>query len=286
MIKELLEEIKVYDCENLTKIRLGNKGDGGYVVAKELCEATDTLYSVGIGDDVGFELDFAKQFPNAKIKMYDPTIDDIPHKHKNFEFNKREFNNADISNKPSALKMDIEGDEWHSVYNLLTDSREFICGIDGERIEVTTFASINRFLSAMNQIVIEFHILHHEARVGLSPYFNDMYNKFIDTENSKIFSKYYNVIKEMNKHFYCFHIHANNSLPITEYDGYKFPPLLEMSFVRKDIVTGATLSDELFPVVGLDYPNKADRPDISGHRPFGNTEGILISKDGFMATDW
>ena len=85
--------------------------------------------------------------------------------------------------------------------------------------------------------------------------------------NEGIFIKYCLALEKLNEHFYIFHAHANNSLPLIEVNGYKFPPLMELSFVRKDLVACAMPTIETFPVEGLDYPNKTDRPDIKDWYP-------------------
>ena len=69
--------------------------------------------------------------------------------------------------------------------------------------------------------------------------------------------------------FYIFHIHANNSLPKMSVNGHSFPPLLEISFIRKDLISSIPkLSQEKYPIKGIDYPNKNDRSDIEKVYPF------------------
>ena len=143
-ILKFLKEIKVYDC-NLTKIRIGNKCDGGYIVLKELCEETNVVYSFGVEKDVGFELDFVNKFQKAKVNLFDPTINSLPYDHKKFTFFKcgvgPKYNTLkNIINDVEGnllLKMDIEWDEWKTF--LLSD---------------------NTILNKFNQLLIEFHIIH------------------------------------------------------------------------------------------------------------------------------
>jgi len=60
-----------------------------------------------------------------------------------------------------------------------------------------------------------------------------------------------------------FHIHVNNSIPCNIVDNELIPPLIEMSLVNKNLIEKPTLSTSHFPIDGLDYPNKTDRPDIT-----------------------
>lgn len=246
-IKSFLNQFKVYDV-GLTKIRIGNNGDGGYVTLKELCAKTDTVYSFGVGDDVSFELDFVNRFPNVQeIKLCDPTIDKLPLEHPRFEFFKHcimDINPVDIP-KDSLLKVDVEWNEWEAFDELFNAN------------------DLNKF----SQILIEFHIVHAEPREWLSPYFKGFYQSVFDKINEDLFARYCEVMRRLNEQFYIFHIHANNSLPLINVGGHTFPPLLEVSFVRKDLARAVYSTSEHFPIEGLDFPNKTDRMDILGWWP-------------------
>src|SRR5512135_288181 len=87
-VGKFLESIQVYDC-GMTKVRIGNRNDGGYVAYRELCERSRTVYSVGIGTDVGFELDWAERFLDCHFELFDPTIERLPQEHERFTFHRR-----------------------------------------------------------------------------------------------------------------------------------------------------------------------------------------------------
>lgn len=269
-VQKFLKEIKVYDC-NLTKIRIGNEFDGGYIALKELCEKTDLVYSFGIDKDIGFELDFVNKFPNSHIKLFDPTIDSLPNDHKKFMFWKlgvgRDQSSLediitllDIGDTPERklLKMDIEWDEWSTF-------------LDAD----------NETIAKFDQLIIEFHIVGINSisqieRPGfagphhiLTPYFRRFYQSVYDKMSDNIFITYLKVLRKLNERFYIFHIHANNSLSDVKIDGYLFPPLIELSFVRKDLIDSVHETKETFPVPRLDFPNKTDRPDIELSYPLG-----------------
>jgi hypothetical protein len=250
LIEQFLKEIEVHDCPGLTKVRLGNEHDGGYVVLNEPLDLVPVLYSFGVGNDVGFEIDFVKRFPEARVELFDPTIQGLPENHGQFRFHKKGIpahGNQGWGEIPhnSLLKIDVEGAEWKSIASMAPE-----------------------ILSAFSQMVVEFHILHVEPRNGLSPYFHGLYSSLTARINTGLFSKYQKTLAKINVVFWCYHIHANNSLPLATLAGYTFPPLLEMSFIRKDLAGEVRPAVDNFLVPGLDAPNKTDRPDIGSFYPF------------------
>lgn len=264
--KKFLNEIKVYDC-GLTKVRIGNKSDGGYIALKEICIKTPMVYSFGVGTDVGFEFDFVKKFSPQEVKLFDPTINALPGELPTFIFSHNRFDIKTLKSSKTQTKLNIVKEEYSEPKNLPDDS---LLKIDVEWNEWDALLEFDKkTLNKFSQILIEFHIVHVEPREGLTPYFKDFYETIFEKLNEDLFRKYYEVMKKLNDQFYAFHIHANNSLPLIEVDGYSFPPLLEVSFVRKDLVENVQETTDSFPIDGLDFPNKTDRPDILNWYPIG-----------------
>ena len=245
MIERFLSDIKVYDL-SITKGRLGNEGDGGYVVAMEHLALANDLYSFGIGNDVGFELDFLRLFPKAKAHLFDPTIAKPPCRHERIGFERRGIDSRVLYGglpwgiePDSILKIDVEWAEWEALLEMPFNRLQF------------------------SQIIIEFHILHLEARSGLTPYFTGLYRSLVNRQNDKLFHLYGDAMVWLNNWYRCFHVHVNNSLPMVKIGGYEFPPLLEMSFLRSDLAgNDIKPASGPFPVPGLDFANKKDRPDV------------------------
>jgi hypothetical protein len=256
-LKNLLNNIKVYDCD-FEKIRIGNNYDGGYIGYKEICEKTKNVVSIGVEDNVSFDLDFVSKFPQANVHLYDHTVDRLPTSHNNFTFYKvgvgpqksDELDTLETFTREldenTLLKMDIEWNEWE-IFNSLED----------------------RVLKKFSQMFIEFHLVHIDlennyilSQENLTPYFRRFYSDIYDQINNNLFALYANAFAKISKYFYLFHIHANNSLPKSEINNIKFPPLLELSFVRKDLVNEANETRSQFPINGLDYANKPHKEDI------------------------
>ena len=212
------------------KIRIGKNYDGGYILAKELLENCECVYSLGVGNECSFDYQLAEM--GLKIYMYDGSVENPPVSNKNFIFNKKYINhnnfveelikNNHFNNKNMIAQIDIEGNEY-----------EFFKNLDEE------------VLLKFSQICVEFHELHFQYLKN-----NDWINKILNN-------------------FYIFHMHGNNiGMDGREGRGYigtyvdGFPNVLEVSFVRKDLVTQQTVIDNTsYPLSGLDYPNAYDKKD-------------------------
>lgn len=256
---------RVLDCD---KVRVGREGDGGYIVLDQLCKGA-TLYSYGIGDDISFEVDFVNRY-GGKAKCFDHTIDGIPTTDPRITFKKTGLGNgrncnfpvSDVDLQDSApriLKVDVEHNEWDWLSKW---------GPQG----------------GWHQIIVELHVLPvspvrptaqylngGEVVYGeVSPYFRRMFDEFDDQVNDFVFKTYVRALDRLLAGYAVFHIHGNNSLPKATVDGYTWPQLLELSLVRKDLVTFVPDPDAQFPVPGLDFPNKTNRPDFTAILPFKN----------------
>lgn len=255
----MFSELKMYNL-NEKKIRLGSKSDGGYVVLKKYCKNIDFFYSFGVEDNIDFETSFEKIFSPKQIQLYDHTIKKYPTFSKKMNFFKK-----GLSNKPSKkfisldqlifisnnnfLKMDIEYDEWEVFNDVKYDT-----------------------LLRFQQIVCEFHFFFLDIddidqKKILTPYFREFTRNNYKKINKMLFHKYETVLKKINNYFYIFHLSANNSLPKKNIFGKSIPQLLEISFLRKDLVRNVKEFKGSLPIKGLDYPNKNYKPDIYNFYP-------------------
>lgn len=246
-VRKFLKLIKVYDCE-FTKIRIGNGNERGCIVLDEICKKVPAVYTFGSGEDIQFEKDFRERYPRAKMRLYSSSLDKLPEKFCGLSLHKYGIGNrykaltGIIQN--SLLKMDIEGEEW----SLLP-----------------TFESAE--LKKFSQIICEFHIIDVPPRFDLPLYYSQMYNEYYERINEDLFVTYVQVLEFIFNWFKIVHIHASNSLPVIHVDGYLFPPLLEVTFVRDNLARNLKLTKQNFPIAGLDIPSKTNRPDIYDYYP-------------------
>lgn len=264
-IGDFFRKISVVDCE-LTKTRVGGSNDGGYVVLKELCDVTDKVLTLGVGNDISFELEFTERFPQvSSYTLCDPTITSLPCRNDRF-----------VHIKKYAHQLYPEGFREHTGNSLLK------CDIECHEWELLREIKSND-LKRFNQILIELHLFHVEHKEnGHSPYFHMIIGDFFEQCNVEIFQKYKVGLDKILENFYIFHIHANNSLPVSNLDAWTFPPLLELSLVRKDLVENVAPSKDKFPTP-LDRPNKTDRPDIENYYPIIGWRGNELA---CWPSDW
>ncbi len=216
------------------KFRIGRDFDGGYVICK--MEGTyDALISGGIADDISFESDFLKLFPNAECHAFDGTIDRLPKSEYPIQFHRENLGpNQDLIDyikryEDVFLKLDIEGHECSVLPKIIENS-------DAMR--------------RIKQIVIEFH----------AP---SVFN-ISDTDDCM-----FKIIRDLNKTHKLVHFHVNNyNLNfIEDGDRIRWPEVFECTFIRWD---GGRLSPNTQKIPSeFDMPNYKYRKDVElNYAPF------------------
>jgi hypothetical protein len=226
MLEHDLKYLTTYHFDN--KLRLGNKGDGGYVIAK-LPGDYDCYISAGVNDEESFSRDFINYYNMDLSQNYafDGTINGYPYNYtNNIHFVKKNISGKNTSNTTNLkylinkyddifLKMDIEGGEYPWLECLNEND-----------------------LLKFKQIVIEYHCLNDD-RFGCN-YENKM--KCLD--------------KLANTH-YIIHAHPNNNGVgwgvDREVNG--IPNIIELTYIRKNCLENPVLNTTPFPIEGLDYKN-------------------------------
>ena len=220
------DPLTVYHVDK--KERLGNNGDGGYVIAT-LDGKYDLYIGCGISNETSFDEAFCSKYPNIYGFAFDGTLDippKLPEQIKYVPMNIDSKNSEKTTNLTSYMKMsknifmkmDIEGSEW-----------EWLNYID------------DNSLSNIKQLVIEIHWL-----------FDD---KSTSSSNKK------KALEKLSRHFYLVHVHGNNCCgQVNE----SIPYVLECTYIRKDQLKNPSLNKIKFPT-HLDFPNLPNIPDINLH---------------------
>jgi len=228
-----LKLLAPFDLLHQTKLRVGRpSGDGGYVIAN--CIRTDAhVYSFGIGRNIDFDLDFATR--GHDVFMFDHTIDGLPSEHERFHFFREGISGVTVPEE-----------SLYSLPDHLTKlgHREFDGGVlkvDVEGAEWDVFATLSQeTLSHFDHILLEAHGLLRLA-----------------TPDGR--EKIMAALETINKRFTLYHVHANNIGRTGFVHGFPVCDVLELSFVRTDLVARRP-STSLFPTE-YDSPNDPARHD-------------------------
>jgi hypothetical protein len=160
--------------------------------------------------------------------MFDHTIDALPDHHVNFHFYK-------IGIRGNVPNDDMLTLEQHLHRNC--DATSLLLKIDVEGSEWDVFSSASYdVLSRFDQIVGEFHWLHQLS-------------------NAEFRLKFIESMKRLTEQFTIFHVHSNNCRPLAIVDGFTVADVLELSFVRTNLITRRE-SRSLYPSP-LDQANNA-----------------------------
>jgi FkbM family methyltransferase len=233
-IKQLLIP---YEFPNLK--RYGGNYDGGYILAENLLNESNIIYSYGVGPDESW-ITFDKEMLslNKKIFLYDNLKDSSWISYNSIYFKSEYVNSKNIynhiienshtGNHNMVLKMDIEGNEYETL---------LYCNDD--------------IFKHFNQITIEVHDI---VNSHLEPYYLiNADDNILRWENKiKLFNK-------LNEKYTLVHIHGNNnSSRIIE----GIADVLELSYIRNDCMPYKNILEESCPRAHLDYPNNTKLPDI------------------------
>jgi hypothetical protein len=187
-------------------IRLGPKGDGGYLVPNDL-EAVHACISPGVDKICEFEKDCADL--GMKVLLADKSIDDLPEWHDSFIFIRKYL--GSITNNDFCTLDDL-------VNSMLPNSRyDLILQMDIEGFEYEVFLSTSDWLmKRFRIIVVEFHWLHQLWNKPLFNVITNAFNKILQTHS-------------------VVHIHPNNSSDfVLRKNEIEIPSIMEFTFLRND----------------------------------------------------
>jgi hypothetical protein len=200
-----------WDVTGVTKKRFGPQaGDGGYVILDSPFSARHLL-GYGVDKDVTFENQVTEAW-GISAHVFDHTITDTPHMGPRVS-----YVNEGIGPKDEAPLFSLAT----HVARYVPDGEDFILKMDVEGAEWDVLATAD--LSRVTQLILEIH---------------DLQNDHSD------------IIRKINEKFFLVHVHGNNhhNQPWIFIDRvHRMPRYLECSWVRKDLVHGATPSVESFP---------------------------------------
>jgi len=213
------------------KIRVGNLGDGGYVLP-ECVMSCDSVLSIGIGHDVSFDLELANK--GMTIYQFDHTVDDTK-QHEKFIFEKKGW-----STKNDDLFVDIE----YMISKINNDGHQnpmIKFDIEGAELEILSTIDEKK-LKTFRVITCELHWLDNLS-------------------NEDYFETFSTAVHKLTKYHCPIHFHVNNYGSLRLIQGVPIPDVIEVSFLRKDLDVFIGFSSEQIPGL-LYYPNNPSAPDV------------------------
>ena len=211
------------------RVRIGRAHDGGYVMLEPL-SGTEIAYSIGISDDVSWDLEMAAR--GYQLFQYDHTIQALPEEDPHFHWKKLGLGGEDhgdirtletlmtenghMDMAGMVLKIDIEGSEWETINSC---SKEL--------------------LEKFDQIVLEMHDLA------------------VPQDKQAVIS----ALRRLHETHFAVHVHGNNYNFADHCGELITPNLLEITYLNRAKYACAGRSTQAFPLE-IDAPNKADAPDL------------------------
>lgn len=196
------------ELTDIPLIRLGGAHDGGYLVPDDL-DGVHALFSPGVADSSEFEracLERGMQVYMADASVPGPAsgLADLPGVHFTQQF-------VGAHGRPDRLAMD----EWVASAGLSPDAD--LMGqidIEGAEYELLLNASTT-LLSRFRVLVIEFHDVELWAHPGMRQFVEAALDRLLVTHR-------------------VVHAHPNNYLQLKRMRGVAVPPLIELTFHRRD----------------------------------------------------
>ena len=217
-------------------IRIGPKGEGGYVLYNNL-EKISKLISIGIAKDTSFEEDFSQHtLGKVHIELYDHTDRPVRKLPPNFTFHSIGIGDSD---NPSKQLLTLRTIIDHSVqFSDISILKIDIDGAEYETLNEVESHLYNRF----DQIIIELHDISE-----------------LNVANGKMLD----VISKILRDFNVIHLHPNSFEPWINVYGICLPKVLEITLLNKRYSGIFSTEIPVFPT-NLDFPNQQFNEMILG----------------------
>ena len=221
---------------NVPLIRIGDEGDGGYLLPDDF-NGIRHCFSPGVSTTADFEEDVARRF-GIKSFMADASVDGPPMDNPLFEFD-RKFLGAAQNETFTTLGAWVEeklgkDDDHDLLLQMDIEGGEFDVLIESDK------ALLRRF----RMMVIEFHRMQSIFERNNLPRLRALFAK-------------------LHQDFAIAHLHANNCCGISESGGVGIPPVFEITYLRRDRVANLATGEPMVLPHPLDRPNVPQNPDVT-----------------------
>jgi hypothetical protein len=261
-------------------IRIGPRGDGGYVVNERSVLHSRYLMSFGVNDDWSFEQGFLNRKPDVKIFCFDYSVSKGVFRREmlnalnevfsvKFALLVLSFNLSGVREKLSVLKYQTKVYRGFSRFFARENVRFYQLGIsNGNPARFITFTQAFQLISSdeiqENSVFVKMDIEQFEFRVlpdllKFDRYIGGLAIEFHDVDI--LWTKFVELTENLKAHFEITHIHGNNwggLIPNSE-----IPILLEITFLKRNLIGEEQPVRETvtYPIPELDYPNDRSERD-------------------------
>ena len=233
----ILRRLEPSDVRGVRKVRLGREGDGGYVMLDDF-EGIVAAYSLGISDDVSWDIDVARR--GIDVFQYDHTVPGPPEPHPRFHFRRCGIAGIDRAAGPFRALPALMKENGH-VATGRSPGRDLLLKCDIEAAEWEALAVLEpHHLRLFRQIVVEFHGLRDLHRAEFAAIAGP-------------------VLAALTTDHRVVHVHGNNHAAYAITGGLPVPSVLEVTFACRDAKV-FTRPRRPFPTP-LDRPNNNARAD-------------------------
>lgn len=232
-VMRLMARFRPIDC-GLPMRRFGPAGDGGYVLPDDL-EGIAAMFSPGVDATIGFDLEIARR--GIPCFLADGTVDRPAGLLENMRFDPMM-----IGEGPAERFMSMQA--W--VERHAPGSDDLMLQIDIEGAEYDVLPAMPADLLRRFRIIsLELHALDRMLLTGERP-------------------RLVRLLDVLQAHHAICDLHPNTVAPPVEVCGRLVPPLVELTFLRKDRFRGATDATAVYPhplgAPNLTYLPRRDYP--------------------------
>ena len=229
-VDEFASLIRPWTAAGLELQRVGGALDGAYVMAP--IGLVDGALSIGVGHDVTWDQVIAAK--GIPVHMFDPTVGGLPGPVPGGVFHK-----IGIGSTTGMLDgMELRPLDALMMLAGMSDSRELLLKVDVEGAEWSSLCATD--FAPSQQVLLEMHDL----------------SRLQDATSA---DEVLRTVRSLAATHRPVHVHANNEGAFNRYDGRWFPDVIEVSYVRRDLMEGAAPATSM--VVGLDRPSNPRYPD-------------------------
>jgi len=240
-------------------LRIGNNGDGGYVLSQKQMDKTKILLSFGVNDDWSFEEDFIKIVTESiSCHAFDASVCEEMFSKKGII---KKLIRSRFSKQSRIWAMDKIKHPFNKIFNGNNSFfyKKFLGIVDDEN-NVSVSSLFSQILpQSVDDLSVFVKMDIEQGEYRTLPYFEPYYryiNGFaIEFHDLDILGRNFTEeIERLSNDFYVAHISANNVFGYIH--GTNLPHILEITFINKKLVSEIPTNSSLeYPVQGLDFPN-------------------------------